>query len=316
MFLQEYGYYKIRAFEHCHYYYLNYVRNAPKRRPESSLIQSVVGDIAHEVVEARVPVTTDRSVQQIERRLPVQYHKEAKKRAKRSLRGARQVIAQHPGKPVRKTFRWRDEGEGHLGCLLYTTPDRTMVADDLYTIIETKSGRGEDLRDHLRFHGIIAASEFQASGIKPRIHLVGYLLDRELTTNGRQLDETADSSADRDVDLVQITSGSADPDYSKLVPAVDFWYRWDYLESEQDEVRGRVQPIMKAEAAGEFSPEPNDDCPWCDYLLTGDCIEGQEHVMVLQAAKERRRGLAHLGDVFHKSPASETCGNDGKRKQA
>jgi hypothetical protein len=296
MFLKEYGYYKIRAFKHCPRFYLNYVSNALTRRPTASLIQSVVGDIAHEVIEAKTPPDAVRSMQQIERRLPTQHHDEAKRRAKRSLRGARQVIAQHPGKTIRKTFRWRDDGPGGLNCLFYTTPDKPLEDGNVITIIEAKSGRGEDLREHLRFHGIVAASSFQAIGQRPRIHLVGYLLDRQ--------------------PLVRIGGNPNERDLSKLPPAVDFWYCWDFLAAEQEELRVEVRKIMAAEEAGLFPATVNDECPWCDYIETAPCPEGQEYALALEEARERRTRTS-LGEIAHKSPAREVARkDDSRRKQA
>lgn len=311
--LREYGYYDIRAFEKCCYFYDNFRRNTRTRRPMESLIRSVVSDVSHELIEDRHPLKGDPlalASGRIERRLPVEVHQEAKIRAKRQWRRAKQVISQHQGKSPIKTFRWTDDGPTGLGCMLYSTPDRNRTLNDVWTIVEVKSGDERNpnvrrlLRDHLRFHAIVAASSFAAIGERPKLHLVGYALEEE--SNGSGLVQIAKQSRDGDRDL------------SLLMPAVDFWYRWDYLEDEQEELRERVRPLMAADDAGEFPAEPNDDCGKCDYIWTGNCGPGQERVRLLEDAMERRAtGRITLGDVVkQKPPKSEGGGINNKRRQA
>jgi hypothetical protein len=308
--LREYGYYDIRAFEKCPYFYDNFKRHTRTRRPIESLIRSVVGDEVHKVVEDRHPQKGDPlalASGRIEKRLPVEVHKEAKIRAKRQLRRARQVIDLHPGKSPIKTFRWTDDGPGGLGCLFYSTPDRNRVLNNTWTIVEVKGGDERNpnvrklLKEHLRFHAIVAASSFAAIGERPKLHLVGYALEEE--DNGKG--------------LVQISS-SGDRDLSLLEPTVEFWYCWDFLEGEQEELRERVRPVKEADDAGEYPADPNDDCHRCDYIWTADCGPGQERAQLLETAKERRpTGRVTLGDVMQqKPPKSEGGGINNERKQA
>jgi len=306
----EFGYYGICAYEHCKRYYYHFDQNAPTRRPVESLIRAVVGDALHKVIEARVPEEGEEAArQQIEKRLPPQYHKEARTRAKKHMRFARTIANQFQGKSVRKTFRWYFEEGGH-GVKIYTTPDRNRENGNTITIVEAKSGRGEVVKDilwdHLRFHGIVAASAFDAEGKRPNIHLLGYMPDRDESVGDNSLVQIGEQAKGADLDL------------TGLEPTFDFWYSWHYLESEQEEIKNRIRPILDARKAGLFPAEPNDQCPKCDYLWTTDCTEGQEHVRLLQARRERRvSGLVTLGDVVApKPPQSVSRSVNGEFEQS
>jgi hypothetical protein len=306
MFQKEYGFYQIRAFKHCQFFYLNFVRQTPTRRPVDRHIRSVVGDAVHEVVNVTNPQEGDRTIRErIERRLPPQLQPEALVRAKKHARVSRQVVTQHPGKVTRRHFRWRDDGPGGLGCLIYTTPDLILEDGNVWTIVEVKTGDERNplvrqaLWDHLRFHGIVAASSFDpSSGPKPRIHLVGY-------ATGEQLIQVAGQGK------------PVKPDLSKRKPTFSFGYSWDFLKVEQKEVRDRIRPIMAAEEAGKFPACPTDSCVHCDYLWTGNCIEGQEHVRRLEELAERRMHRLPLEEIARIGPRAEDVDHsDDGRKQA
>jgi len=124
----------------------------------------------------------------------------------------------------------------------------------------------------------------------------------------RDRDETAD-----DKSLVQIAGDEADKKKPEVPPVFAFWYGWGRLESEQEELRERIRPILLAQKSGLFPQEPSNWCTECDYLWTADCTKGQERVRLLE---ESGTGTARLGDIAHKSPHSETTDVIGERKQA
>jgi len=289
----EYGYYQIVGFERCPFFYFNFVQRKRGRRSPGRQFKSVVGDAVHAIIQlpSSSPQAEEATTNRIEDRLPAIMQQAAKVRTKRHVRVVRQMFAQHAGKVTRKTYRWLDDGKDGLGCLIYSTPDRILEDGNVWTIIEVKTGEErspvvrETLRDHLRFHGIVAASAAaQSLERMPRIHLVGYALGREALAKSKAASEK-----------------SGERDLSGLKPTFDFWYSWKSLLWEQDEVRARILPIMQAEAKQDFTPVPNASCPSCDYIETSNCLPGQDHVRVLAQAKAHAH-LVHVNELLRKAP--------------